>query len=412
MERATVEGTVVRAFQQALDDLEKTADYMCLEFAGSSLGIYCDDPDVIPWVSQYFAGYFVSSKSKDVEAVIYMSRDVALLEQLYSRVVAAREPDAPEDADVELALDDEHLLRFDGYLGKEHALEKICYMLSLAERKILAAFTGPTKVRRVLANRLVPDTMRLLMYEKGWLPVHASACVRNGAGVGIVGGRFAGKTSTLFNLLDQPGTKLVTNGQLFVRDAGTYLEGCGFPTKAGLRVGTLFTTPKLQRWVEEATDTFYPQPSAEELHEIAASTPAAELQARPEKIRLVPSELAASFGVEIQLVTPIDLFVAITYVPELEESYFAPMDKEEFVSFVTSVTSLAKKQKVLRKFFAYSDDVMREKLGALLGKYYPDILVRELHQNEHTTSQSLALIDASIAAEIAHHGQPALIQPE
>lgn len=393
-----METTLISGYREAFDSLEARSEYVCFEFAGNSLGFYSEDPDVIPWLTHYFAGYFAPSNNKSPDAVIYTSGDTALFDQLYAGVSAARDPGADEYADVELALDGEHILTFDGFVNKHSPPEKICYLLDLPKRRILTAFTGATKVRQLIALRIVRDLMNLLMYDKGWVPLHATACIRNSAGVSIIGGKFAGKTSMLFNLLDQPGTKLVTNDRLFLRDGGTYLEGCGFPRQAGLRVGTLLATPKLQEWLEHASDTFYQQISAEQLHEIAAATPPAELKNRPEKIVLIPSEVAASFGVAIEPVTPIDLFVAVSYAPELEEAHFAPMEKEEFVSHATSLGSeLAKRHRYLRKFVSYDDDVLRERLAALLAKYYPTVLVRELAQNEHTNSQSVALIDACIS---------------
>lgn len=384
--------------REALDELEAAGDYVCFDFAGSSLAIYCDDPDVIPWLTQYFSGYFVPSSNKSPDALVYLSRDRGLFEKLNTRAAAAREPSADEYANVEIELDEQHVLIFDGLVSKKKPPEKICYLLSQQGRQILASFTGPTNVRQVMAVRLVRNVMNLLMYEKGWLPIHAAACVRNGAGISIIGGKGAGKTSTLLNLLDQPGTKLVTNDRLFLRDAVTHLEGCGFPSQAGLRVDLLLNTPKLQHWLEQATDSFYPQIGIDQLRKIADETPPAELKARKEKFSLIPSELAASFATEIKPLTRIDLFVAVRYDPQRKEANFAPVERDDFLEEAAALaSSLARRQAFLRKLFRYDDDELRQRLQALLAKHYPTLLARELHQNEHTNSQSIALIDTAVS---------------
>ena len=134
--------------------------------------------------------------------------------------------------------------------------------------------------------------MKLLLMEQGWLPFHSAACRWNDTGICILGGKFAGKTSTLINLLAQPGAGFVSNDTLFLRDGGTFLEGCGFPNKAGLRIGALVANPKLVDWIDRTTDSFYPQIDAETFHDIVATTPADELGTRSEKIVLLSTELA------------------------------------------------------------------------------------------------------------------------
>ena len=113
--------------------------------------------------------------------------------------------------------------------------------------------------------------MKLLLIEKGWLPFHSAACIWNDTGICILGDKFAGKTSTLVNLLTRPGARFVSNDNLFLRDGGTFLEGCGFPNNAGLRIGILAAHPGLVDWIEKTTDSFHratlPQHSATSLHD-------------------------------------------------------------------------------------------------------------------------------------------------
>jgi hypothetical protein len=221
--------------------------------------------------------------------------------------------------------------------------------------------------------------------------------VWNDTGICIIGSKFAGKTSTLVNLLAQPGARLVTNDTLFLRDGGTHLEGCGFPNKAGLRIGALVAYPQLANWIEHTTDSFYPQIDAETFHQIVATTPPDQLGSRDEKIVLLSTELAEQFGVPIQHVAPIDLFLVVSFDPSVERSSLTPVTDVQEIrdQFAPSFRSLDKeKQDFLQELFDLDDDALLATFDALLDRYASMVAVQELRQNATTNQHSVELVAA------------------
>jgi hypothetical protein len=380
--------------REMFDALEKSGNYVCFEFLNASVGFYCDDNDFVEWFSKYFGGYFVPSQRKPADAVIYSSQDASLFQDLHTLATSSGHAEAADYT--ELRLDSQNSLISTREVDKKNNVDETCYLVSQAGKRVLVASPGSVKARRATIKRTLRNMMKLLLIERGWLPLHASACVKNGVGICILGGKFAGKTSTLINLLSQSDATLVSNDTLFLRDAGTHVEGCGFPNKAGLRIGTLLANPELLQWIGKTSDSFYPQIDAKTVREIVATTPAAELGKRPEKIILLATELAEMLQIAIQPITPIQLFLAVQFDPALNEARLVPVDEEQIISqLAPHFRSLsAEKQGFLQSLFDFNETQLRMKFVSLMTKYASEVVLRELHQNAGTNAHAEALVDA------------------
>ncbi len=255
---------------------------------------------------------------------------------------------------------------------------------------------GALTDRQKTVKRSLRNMMKLLFMEKGWLPFHSAACIWNDTGICILGGKFAGKTSTLVNLLARPGARLVSNDNLFLRDGGTFLEGCGFPNKAGLRIGALAAYPRLVDWIETTTESFYPQIDAETFRDIVATTPVDELGSRSEKIVLLSTELAEGFDVPIEHVAAIEVFLVVQFDPSLEQSRLVPVTDPQQISqyLAASFRSLGtEKQDFLQDFFDFDGQHGASCLRRAAGEVRLESGGLELHQNAHTNEHSAELVE-------------------
>jgi hypothetical protein len=217
----------------------------------------------------------------------------------------------------------------------------------------------------------------------------------NDTGICILGGKFAGKTSTLLNLLARPGAKFVSNDNLFLRDGGTFLESCGFPNNAGLRIGTLAAYPWLADWLEKTGESFHPRIDAKTFRDLVETTPAAELGSRPEKIVLLSTELAELFDIPVEQATPIELFLVVQFDPSLEQSHMTPVtDAQQIREYLAAnFRSLSKeKQDFLQGFFNFNDNTLQAAFDELQGKFTSRVAVHELRQNANTNEHSAELV--------------------
>ena len=382
--------------QQMFAGVADAGTYGCFEYQGISVGLYSDEPDMLDWFARFFGGYFTVTTSDHPDAVVYSSRDPAVFQQLRELATSRGHP-LPGD-DTEYVVDARSRIIYSREVDEAKGVaEENCFLLSQPGRNVLVSSPGALRDRQKTVKRSLRNMMKLLFMERGWLPFHAAACTWNDTGICIIGGKFAGKTSTLVNLLAQPGARLVTNDNLFLRDGGARLEGCGFPNKAGLRIGAMVAYPRLVDWIEKTSDSFYPQIDAATFHDIVATTPADELGGRPEKIVLLSTELAEQFDVPIEHVTAVELVLVVQFDPSLQQSRLVPVTDLEQISrlLTTNFRSLDKeKQDFLQRFFDLEDATLLAAFDALLEKFLSKVAVHELHQNANTNERSMELVGA------------------
>ena len=381
--------------RQMFADVADAGTYGCLEYQGIAVGLHSDEADLLDWFNKFFGGYFTPTARERTDAVVYSSQDPAVFHRLKEWATSSGRPRS--DGDIEYAVDAEHRVVYsrevDDAKGK---VEENCFVLSTSGRKVLVSSPGALKDRQKTVKRSLRNLMKLLFMEQGWLPFHSAACIWNDTGICILGGKFAGKTSTLVNLLARPGARLVTNDNLFLRDGGTFLEGCGFPNKAGLRIGALAAYPRLVDWIERTTDSFYPQIDGATFREIVATTPADELGSRSEKIVLLSTELAEQFDVPIEHLAAIELVLVVQFDPSLEESRLTPVtDPQQIGGYLSaSFRSLSKeKQDFLQDFFDFDATAVQDAFDALVEKVASRVTVVELHQNANTNEHSAELVE-------------------
>jgi hypothetical protein len=389
-----MDNVTARDVQQLFAGVADAGTYGCLEYQGVSLGLYSDEPALLDWFGRFFGGYFTLTTSDHTDAAIYSSRDPVVFQHLKELATSRGRPRSEEET--EYGVDPQHRIIYSRVVdGAKGRVDENCFVLSQPGRNVLVSSPGTLKERQKTVKRSLRNMMKLLFMERGWLPFHSAACVWNDTGICIVGGKFAGKTSTLLNLLARPGARLVTNDNLFLRDGGTYLEGCGFPNKAGLRIGALVAYPRLVDWIEKTTDSFYPQIDAETFRHVVDTTPADELGGRSEKIVLLSTELAEQFDVPIEHVTPIEIFLVVRFDPSLEQSRLVPVTDPQQIRqhLAANFRSLGKeKQDFLQGFFDLDDNALLAAFDALLDKYASKAAVVELHQNANTNEHSAELV--------------------
>jgi hypothetical protein len=390
-----MEHSTASDLQQMFADVADAGNYGCFEYQGIAVGLHSDEADLLTWFDQFFGGYFTVTASERTDAVVYSSQDPAVFHRLKEWATSSGRPRSGDDT--EYVVDPHHRIIYSREVDEAKGkVEENCFVLSTSDRKVLVSSPGGLKDRQKTVKRSLRNWMKLLFMEKGWLPFHSAACVWNDTGICILGGKYAGKTSTLVNLLARPRARLVTNDNLFLRDGGDVLEGCGFPNKAGLRIGALAAYPRLVDWIERTTDSFYPQIDAGTFRDIVATTPVDQLGSRSEKIVLLSTELAEQFDVPIQHVAAIELFLVVQFDPSLEQSRLTPVTDPQQISryLAANFRSLSKeKQDFLQDSFDFDGDTVQAAFDALVEKFASRVAVAELHQNARTNEHSAELVE-------------------
>lgn len=390
-----IEETIERECQQAISSLETMGNYIRFDFGDTNVGYYCDDVDSSQWLRHFFTGYFIPTTKLSANAFVYSTCNPGLwaLLQIYTSHILSTSKEEYR----EIALNPQSIL-----IHKRSKAapipEDIYYYLFKPERKLLIVSSGNPQIRCTQGLETIRALMKMLLIERGWLPFHAACCTKNGQGICIVGDKLVDKTSTLINLLAKKGFHIVAVDKCLLYDAGTQVLVCGLPGKVGIRPGTLLCHPPLLHWLEKNSGSFFPHISVEQVYKISAITSVEEFAAGKEKIHLLPSELAALFGVSIEAITALKLFLTPIFDPRLRASSFAPLGEERYrvELLMSNYLSLSRKGESLWHFFNISDEILKERLSLLLTKFLPDIPIYELYQSGNTNNHSAKLVVSAL----------------
>ncbi len=390
-----MEHTSPSNLQRIFADVADAATYGRFGYQDISVGLHCDEAAMLDRFSRYFGGYFTVTTGDRADASVYSSRDPAVFQRLKDWATSHGRPRSEDE--IEYAVDEQHRIIYRREVTEtKGAMGEACFALSQPGRNVLVSSPGTPRDRQKTVKRSLRNMMKLLLIDKGWLPFHSAACTWNGIGICILGNKFAGKTSTLVNLLAQSGARFVSNDNLFLRDGGKHLEGCGFPNNAGLRIGTLLAHPGLVHWIEKTTDSFHPRMDAARFRHIVATTSSDDLRSSPEKIVLLSTELAECLDVPIEHVAAIELFLVVQFDPSLERSRLAPItDPRQIREYLAANFRSLSKEKLdfLQSFFDFDDNTLQAAFDVLLEKFTSRVVVQELHQNANTNQHSAELVE-------------------
>lgn len=372
-------------------DIRSRGNQLCFAYAGVSLAYGSDESATGTWISRFLEGYFVPADAGDVDAGVYSTADPALFGALQELVPGESAVGKRDYAEIPFT-DSVALVR--RVADKVRAREDVFLLLFTEDRTIVLVTSGDVDVRREEGMQILRALNKWLLLERGWIPMHSACAAKNGQIICVAGGKAAGKTSTLLNLLARNGCDLAAVDKFLIRDGGSGLEVCGFPGKIGIRVGTAIVQPRVLTWLTEATSPFFPNISPQDVVHIAATSTPEQLRTRGEKIHLTPAELAALFGASITPIAPLGLLLTPVFDPSLEDSGLVRTEPEEAIRLLTEcyVGLLSKWEGFLLKFFDLSDAVLEQRLATVLGKHLPAVATYEVHQSHRTNERSAELI--------------------
>jgi hypothetical protein len=384
-------GQIASRAAEIARDIRGRGGQLRFEHAGVCTAYASDESASGEWISRFLAGYLVPGGSGHVDAAVCSTADPTLFGALQELVPGDAAVGQRDYAEMPFT-DSVALIRRVG--DKVRPGEDVFLLLFAEDRTIVLVTSGNVDVRREEGMQILRALNKWLLLEQGWIPMHAACAAKDGRTVCVAGGKASGKTSTLLNLLARNGCDLVAVDKFLLRDAGSHLEICGIPGKIGIRVGTAIVQPRVLAWLNEATAPFFPNISAHEVKEIAATSTPEQLRTRKEKIHLTPAELAALFGASITPVAPLNLLLAPVFDLSLDDSRLLRMEAEESIGLLSEcyVSLLSKWEGFLLHFFDLTDARLEQRLAAALDRHLPEVASYEVHQNHRTNERTAELV--------------------
>ena len=270
--------------------LEETLLPVCFTLGDVRMGLWAE-PSILRFASDYFGKFFTECAVVRGDGGVLVSHNDRLLAELktepYRCKLDHRQPRRIGSADMSSG--------------------PATFVLLPHGNRILLCLPRGAQDIDIVVMRAIRSTIIRGIQESGCRFLHASAVSRGPKCVLIAGDKFAGKTTTMTQLLLR-GCDFLSNDKVAVSVVGTKLRAQGFPIAAGIRRGTCL-------WLAER--------GYSHLHELATAQrdvfvapPSEEFNPDDARIRVHPEDLARAFGVGIAGECEIACIVVQSFTPE------------------------------------------------------------------------------------------------
>ena len=275
--------------------LVENGELISFSFRDISIALVTDCASFVNYSRDYFRSYFRGSTSPVADMSIFASASKSTF-----------------DAVCELAPVPKDKLDANGYfvfpareltsVVYQRAIEvegecEAYYIIDRANRQLTIVTPSSGFPGQLLVMRALRTAMKVCLMESGCVPLHCACVVRTGRAIGIIGEKYAGKTTTMLNALLGSEFDYLSNDKVFLDDTGEEQLICGLPTSAGIRDDILAHLSGMDRLLKTGRRTTY-------------------FQEAQGKVYLRPEQIASHCSCEVVPYAPIGCFVLPKYDPD------------------------------------------------------------------------------------------------
>lgn len=302
-----------------IGDIEATGYHSVYRYQDIIVSLKVDTRVFIEFASMYFDGYFDVCAHLEPQITVYASSNPFVLKYL-CRELPVDKKDLDKNGSIVMPLSS----NMDVIFQQERDIEKeincfAYYVVDKSKRNITVLVPESEEAGKYVPMRAVRIIVKLLLLERGMLSFHSACIVRNGYGVGLIGDKFSGKTTTLINALLNCNCDFLANDQVFLDYTKGTLMMYGLPISAGIRIGTIHYFSPLQSLLSKGP----------ELHCDNNILDAKELKDPRTRIYVSPRQLVSILKCSIVPCARIGCFVVPEFSRDISESKLASLTKDE-----------------------------------------------------------------------------------
>lgn len=145
--------------------------------------------------------------------------------------------------------------------------------------------------------------------SKNYIYLHSGFIIHNSYGIGLIGEKFTGKTTTILNMLMHLNPRFVSNDKVYLKIEKEDVEIFSLPYTVGVRKGTLIRYPKLLQKINEYNERNVLVDFIQDDEK--------NVDKSNSKIYISPKELNELFSVDIISSGSLNLFVEPYYNPNI-----------------------------------------------------------------------------------------------
>ncbi len=198
------------------------------------IGIQLNDLIYYNWILKYFQNYFNEITCYKEE--YKYDKDIINIEVYnYNDLIALRNQVLNDNNYIP------EIITYHSYFSSNRKCEhEYCVINDIngESKKIIVFIPNKCEEAKYTVIRIIRNILIHLSCNSGLLYLHAAAVEKNGSGIAIVGNKYAGKTTTLINLITYGDCSFITNDKLLLNGCKeTYIYG--LPISIGIRSGTI-----------------------------------------------------------------------------------------------------------------------------------------------------------------------------
>ncbi len=392
----------------------ETGEAVSFACSGVAVTFKTNIKGVLDWLLSYFHGYFFPCRAIPSDAAVYaiISKqcfDIVLRSGCMERLAL----DENGSAIVQVTSNVDLVLQL---CGEDAPGVFSATFLDRERRDVLIVLPEDFAGMERIPMRVVRAFIILLLAEKGWSYVHCGCLVSNGIGIGLVGPKGAGKTTTLLNVLLGNKYGFLANDKVAMQAKGAGIEVLGFPIASGVRVGTLLALPRLRSSLVGPVDRGKERCGGETddwMHQLP------RLQDEKESVRRVhvtPVELCARLNVKVVPNTLLRVLIEPRYELGRERPHLTEMSSAQARRCLQRqyLTTLTERQAFLDSLVTIDKAQMQRRFSALVDHMQRSVVFYRLYQSEKTNDQVLELCQEVInrlpsrktESENENNGQP------
>ena len=304
--------------------------------------------------------------------------------KLAARLVRLVEPDAQR------TLPSGHVVFRGSQDAAGELLDVLCVVRPPRRRMLMLARCGST-ARNILVMRTIRSWHHYMLLEDGFVPLHAAACeLGDGEAALIIGEKFAGKTTTLLQLVEGLGCAFVSNDVVYLRADEGALTVTSLPQKVSIRARSARTCRRLQRGLFLLGDTVY------------SLAPMRRVLRRPElpgdddpvRAYLTPNEFTGVMGVSSRLTSRVRLILSPSYDEGVERATLQRLHGEEAHARVAAnhLPCHEHHDPHWRLLFGPTAESERRRVEAVAQTAAEQGMVHRLRQGARTRRQAVTLV--------------------
>jgi hypothetical protein len=370
--------------------------YKCYYSDNNYVQLITDNKNIIKWIDEYFDGYF-NNDQKCMKGDI----TVFVTNNNYEKVQLLVNSYFHNNGNESAVLFNNNQIKL-VYIKDDDCKEYTTYcILDKVDKSITIIMPSQKRELYCIVMRIVRSILINLLSENGWIYFHAACVSFHNIGIGLIGDKYSGKTTTMINLIKRLKFNFCSNDKIALKVINHKIRAFGFPIALGLRIGAIFSTKFINKWIMDMKYSNYHIDITKSKMLKYSKYKNSCLNKITNKIYIKPKDICQYFKVGIASNTNIKYFILPKYNYALKRIKIIKLDKQKAFNAINKqlLKYINPEMPWIDCLFIKDNTIINKKFSKIVKYACSNIPFYEVHQNENTTHEITSFINTLINME-------------